>query len=143
MLTTPLIRDADGTLQPASWSHAIVAAAQGLEAARGRTGVLVGGRGTWEDAYAYAKFARIVLDTNDIDFRARPYSAEEADFLAARVAGRPVTVSYSDLEIGAGGRAGRVRTGGRGADGVPAVAQGRPQERRCRCTRSPRSPLAR
>jgi NADH-quinone oxidoreductase subunit G len=38
------------------------------------------------------------LDTNDIDFRARPHSAEEADFLAARVAGRPVTVSYADLE---------------------------------------------
>ena len=60
--------------------------------------MLVGGRVTWEDAYAYSKFARIVLDTNDIDFRARPHSAEEADFLAARVAGRPVTVSYSDLE---------------------------------------------
>jgi NADH-quinone oxidoreductase subunit G len=98
LITTPLIRNADGTLVPASWSHAMVAAAQGLEAARGRTGVLVGGRATWEDAYAYAKFARIALDTNDIDFRARPHSAEEADFLAARVAGRPVTVSYSDLE---------------------------------------------
>jgi NADH-quinone oxidoreductase subunit G len=98
VLTTPLLRNAEGNLEPASWSHAIVAAAQGLEAARGRAGVLVGGRGTWEDAYAYAKFARIVLDSNDIDFRARPYSAEEADFLAARVAGRPVTVSYSDLE---------------------------------------------
>jgi len=98
LITTPLIRDADGSLQPASWSHAMAAAAQGLEAARGRTGVLVGGRMTWEDAYAYSKFARITLDTNDIDFRARPHSAEEADFLAARVAGRPVTVSYSDLE---------------------------------------------
>jgi len=98
VITTPLIRDADGTLQPASWSAAIVTAAQGFEAARGRTGVLVGGRATWEDAYAYSKFARIALDTNDIDFRARPQSAEEAEFLAARVAGRPVTVSYSDLE---------------------------------------------
>ncbi|ORW31235.1 NADH-quinone oxidoreductase subunit G [Mycobacterium paraense] len=98
VITTPLIRDANGELQPASWSHAIVAAVQGLEAARGRTGVLVGGRATWEDAYAYSKFARITLDTNDIDFRARPHSAEEADFLAARVAGRPVTVSYADLE---------------------------------------------
>ncbi len=98
LITTPLIRDADGTLVPASWSHAMVAAARGLEAARGRTGVLVGGRATWEDAYAYAKFARITLDTNDIDFRARSHSAEEADFLAARIAGRPVTVSYSDLE---------------------------------------------
>jgi NADH-quinone oxidoreductase subunit G len=98
LITTPLVRDADGTLQPASWSHAIVTTAQALEAARGRSGVLVGGRVTWEDAYAYSKFARITLDTNDIDFRARPHSAEEADFLAARVAGRPVTVTYSDLE---------------------------------------------
>ncbi|MCV7444318.1 NADH-quinone oxidoreductase subunit G [Mycobacterium paraense] len=98
VITTPLIRDANGELQPASWSHAIVAAVQGLEAARGRTGVLVGGRATWEDAYAYSKFARITLDTNDIDFRARPHSAEETDFLAARVAGRPVSVSYADLE---------------------------------------------
>ncbi|OBI48734.1 NADH-quinone oxidoreductase subunit G [Mycobacterium sp. E787] len=98
VITNPLVRDANGELQPASWSHAIVAAAEGLEAARGRTGVLVGGRATWEDAYAYSKFARITLDTNDIDFRARPHSAEEADFLAARVAGRPVTVSYTDLE---------------------------------------------
>jgi len=98
VITTPLIRDADGSLVPASWSHAMATAIQGLEAARGRTGVLVGGRATWEDAYAYSKFARITLDTNDIDFRARPHSAEEAEFLAARVAGRPMTVSYSDLE---------------------------------------------
>ncbi len=98
LIATPLIRGTDGELAPASWAHAIVAATQGLEAARGRTGVLVGGRVTWEDAYAYAKFARIVLNTNDIDFRARPQSAEEADFLAARIAGRPVSVSYADLE---------------------------------------------
>lgn len=98
VITTPLIRDSSGSLVPASWSLAMATAAQGLDAARGRTGVLVGGRATWEDAYAYGKFARITLETNDIDFRARPHSAEEADFLAARVAGRPVTVSYSDLE---------------------------------------------
>jgi len=98
VITTPLTRDADGSLVPTSWAYAVAVATQGLEAARGRTGVLVGGRVTWEDAYAYAKFARITLDTNDIDFRARPHSAEEADFLAARIAGRPITVSYTDLE---------------------------------------------
>ncbi|WP_050947710.1 NADH-quinone oxidoreductase subunit G [Mycobacterium xenopi] len=97
-ITTPLVRDASGTLVPASWSHALGAAAQGLGAARGRAGVIVGGRATWEDAYAYAKFARIALGTNDIDFRIRPHSAEESQFLSARVAGRPITVSYSDLE---------------------------------------------
>ncbi|MFD7338827.1 NADH-quinone oxidoreductase subunit G [Streptomyces violascens] len=87
-LTTPLVRDSEtGELQPASWPEALEAAAAGLAAARGRAGVLAGGRLTVEDAYAYAKFARIALDTNDVDFRARVHSAEEADFLAARVAG--------------------------------------------------------
>ncbi|MEE1751810.1 NADH-quinone oxidoreductase subunit G [Streptomyces sp. SP18CS02] len=86
-LTTPLVRGADGTLAPASWPEALEAAARGLGAARGRAGVLAGGRLTVEDSYAYAKFARVALDTNDIDFRARPHSSEEADFLAARVAG--------------------------------------------------------
>ena len=41
-ITTPLIRDADGELVPASWSHALDIAARGLRAARGRAGVLVG-----------------------------------------------------------------------------------------------------
>ena len=69
-----------------------------MAAAAGSAGVLVGGRATVEDAYAYAKFARMVLGTNDIDFRARPHSAEEAEFLAAHVAGQPMTVTYADLE---------------------------------------------
>ncbi|MEO3978516.1 NADH-quinone oxidoreductase subunit G [Streptomyces sp. CAU 1734] len=103
-LTTPLVRDAAGVLQPASWPEALAAAAAGLTAARGRTGVLAGGRLTVEDAYAYAKFARVALDTNDIDFRARAHSGEEADFLAARVAGKGwdlgggAGVTYSVLE---------------------------------------------
>ncbi|UUO00923.1 NADH-quinone oxidoreductase subunit G [Mycolicibacterium novocastrense] len=97
-ITTPLIRDEDGKLRPASWSEALVVAGNGLAGAAGSAGVLVGGRMTVEDAYAYSKFARIVLDTNDIDFRARSHSAEEAEFLAARVAGQPMTVTYADLE---------------------------------------------
>jgi NADH-quinone oxidoreductase subunit G len=60
--------------------------------------VLVGGRSTVEDAYAYSKFARIVLNTNDIDFRIRAHSDEETAFLASDVAGQPMTVSYADLE---------------------------------------------
>lgn len=97
-ITTPQVRDDDGTLRPASWSEALAVAAAGLAAADRRTGVIVGGRATVEDAYAYTKFARMVLDTNDVDFRVRPHSAEEADFLTAHVAGHPMTVTYSDLE---------------------------------------------
>ncbi|MFR9789705.1 NADH-quinone oxidoreductase subunit G [Streptomyces sp. MB22_4] len=87
-IDTPLVRGAEGTLEPASWPEALEAAARGLTAARSRAGVLTGGRLTVEDAYAYSKFARVALGTNDIDFRARVHSAEEAAFLASRVAGR-------------------------------------------------------
>jgi NADH-quinone oxidoreductase subunit G len=97
-ITTPLVRDDDGKLRPASWSEALGIAGAGLAAAIGSAGVLVGGRATVEDAYAYSKFARIVLGTNDIDFRSRPHSDEELAFLAAHVAGRPMTVTYADLE---------------------------------------------
>ncbi|MYX20342.1 NADH-quinone oxidoreductase subunit G, partial [Streptomyces sp. SID8380] len=88
-LTNPLVRDAEsGELRVVSWPEALEAAAAGLAGARGRAGILTGGRLTVEDAYAYSKFARVALGTNDIDFRARAHSAEEADFLAAHVAGR-------------------------------------------------------
>ncbi len=97
-LGTPLVRDEAGVLVPASWPEAVEAAAAGLLAARGRAGVLTGGRLTLEDAYGYAKFARLALGSNDIDMRARPHSAEEAQFLAGQVAGRGIGVSYADLE---------------------------------------------
>ncbi len=96
-ITTPLIRE-DGALRPASWSEALTVAGASLLAAGANTGVLVGGRCTVQDAYAYSKFARMVLGTNDIDFRARPHSGEEAEFLAARIAGQPMTLRYAELE---------------------------------------------
>jgi NADH-quinone oxidoreductase subunit G len=100
-LTGPLVRDPDsGELEPASWPAAFAVAARGLAAARDRggVGVLTGGRLTREDAYAYAKFARLVLRSNDIDFRARPHSAEEASFLAAHVAGTGLGVTFAAVE---------------------------------------------
>ena len=94
------MRGDDGELRVASWREALEAAAAGLRAATS-TGVLVGGRVSSEDAYAYGKFARIVLGTNDVDFRARPHSAEEADFLASTVVATGPdggAVTYADLE---------------------------------------------
>ncbi len=96
-LASPLVRDADGVLRPASWSEALAVAARGLLAARGRAGVLPGGRLTLEDAYGYAKFARVALGTNDVDMRARPHSAEELQFLADHVAAR-ISVTYDEIE---------------------------------------------
>ncbi|WP_309649376.1 NADH-quinone oxidoreductase subunit G [Nocardioides sp.] len=99
-LTYPQVRDEDGSLRPASWPEAFAVAARGLRAA-GPAGVLLGGRHTAEDAYAYSKFARVALGTNDVDFRARPHSAEEAQFLASQVvltAPEGGGVTYADLE---------------------------------------------
>ncbi len=106
-ITEPLVRDQEGNLQVTSWPEALDAAARGLLAARNAkgVGVLVGGRVSGEDAYAYSKFARVVLQTNDIDFRARPHSVEEADFLASNVvatgpaaAGAGGSVTYADIQ---------------------------------------------
>ena len=106
-ITEPLVRDQEGNLQVASWPEALDAAARGLLAAREAkgVGVLLGGRVSGEDAYAYSKFARVVLKTNDIDFRARPHSVEEAEFLASNVvatgpaaSGGGGSVTYADIQ---------------------------------------------
>jgi len=95
----PLVRE-NGELRPASWPEAMSIAAQGLTGAGAgsETGVLIGGRSTLEDAYAYSKFARTVLSTDNIDFRARASSAEEAQFLASSIAGRTLATTYRDLD---------------------------------------------
>ena len=98
-ILSPLVRNADGELEESAWPEALERAAVGLRNARDNGGVAVlpGGRLTEEDAYAYSKFARVALGTNDIDFRARPNSPEELAFLGTVVAGR-TPLSYSDLE---------------------------------------------
>ncbi len=107
-ITYPRIRE-DGELRPASWPEAFAVAARGLEevlrdasalgssGTTGGVGVLTGGRLTAEDAFAYSTFARVALGTHDIDFRARPHSAEEAAFLASEVVLRQ-GATYADLE---------------------------------------------
>lgn len=116
-LERPLVRDAEtGELREASWPDALSVAAAGLAAARdgdfsaasangddevgAGVGVLLGGHLTYEDAYSYAKFARLGLGTNDIDARIRSISGEEHDFLAARVAGQPLgsSATFADIE---------------------------------------------
>ncbi|MDN5765663.1 MAG: NADH-quinone oxidoreductase subunit G [Humibacillus sp.] len=110
----PMVRGTDGQLKVVGWPEALAAAAAGLSRSSA-AGVLVGGRVSTEDAYAYGKFARVVLGTNDIDFRARPHSLEEVEFLAkhvvatapgvqsgsaggSEVGAAPGSVTYADLE---------------------------------------------
>jgi NADH-quinone oxidoreductase subunit G len=90
----PLVRGVDGELHEASWPEALAVAAAGLNGKR--VGVLAGGRLTTEDAYGYSKFARVTLATNDIDFRSRPHSDEERNFLAAVLGDLKTT--YADID---------------------------------------------
>ena len=71
-ITTPLVRDDDGELR----SGVVVGGprrggAPGWRPRAAAPGCWSAAGCTVEDAYAYAKFARMVLGTNDIDFRAR------------------------------------------------------------------------
>ncbi|OKL48737.1 NADH-quinone oxidoreductase subunit G [Boudabousia marimammalium] len=95
-LRHPLVRNEAGELVPTSWADALDRVAQALRS--GTSGYLPGGRLTFEDSYAWAKFARVVGRTNDIDQRVRFGSDEELKFLAARVAGTGLGVTYRDLE---------------------------------------------
>lgn len=98
-LNQPLVRE-DGKLVATSWSDALDRARRGLEraGAEGTVGLLPGGRLTFEDAWAWSKFARTVLRTDSIDARSRSLSEEERGFLASRVAGSGLGVTYTELE---------------------------------------------
>jgi len=96
-LTNPMIRE-NGELRVASWPEAIDLVARKLAESYGNAAVIPGGRMTLEDAYAYGKFARVALATDDIDFRSRPSSEEERELIASLVAGSGLGVTYSDLE---------------------------------------------
>ncbi len=71
-ITTPLVRQANGKLEPVSWEVAFTHVGQKLRElrdARGgeSMGVIGGNRLTNEEAYLLQKFARTVLQTNSID----------------------------------------------------------------------------
>ncbi|MFI8892347.1 molybdopterin oxidoreductase family protein [Streptomyces paradoxus] len=75
-LTSPLVRDEDGTLVPASWDEALDRIAAGLGRTRAEhgpdaVGVFGGGGLTNEKAYTLGKFARVVLGTSQIDYNGR------------------------------------------------------------------------
>jgi NADH-quinone oxidoreductase subunit G len=71
-ITTPLVRQPDGTLKPVSWEAALDHAGKKLRELRdtrgGKSiGVVGSNRLTNEEAYLLQKFARSVLQTNNID----------------------------------------------------------------------------
>src|ERR1700744_788646 len=80
-LTKPLVRNASGVLEPATWDHALRYAAGKLKeriATQGgaAVGVIGSNRTTNEENYLLQKFARTVLGTNNIDHeRTTDYAA--------------------------------------------------------------------
>ena len=99
-LREPIARNELGSPVVTGWVDALRSAARGFSKAResgpSAVGVITGGRLTDEDAYAVSRFARDVLGTNNVDFRLKPRTAEEADVLGA-VAGT-MSVTYDKLE---------------------------------------------
>ncbi len=89
-LTTPLLRNAAGELEPATWEDALrVAGARLKEVRDSRGGATIGvigsNRTTNEENYLLQKFARTVLATNNIDHeRTTDYAA-----FACALAGHP------------------------------------------------------
>ena len=98
-LTTPLVRNAKGKLEPATWEQALRLAASMLKEVRdSRGGAAIGvvgsNRTTNEENYLLQKFARTVLQTNNIDHER---SADYAAF-ARTLAGHPgKTASLRDI----------------------------------------------
>lgn len=97
-LNTPFVRE-NGQLVPTSWSDALDRVHRALASLSGdQVGFLPGGRLSFEDAWAWSKFARSVVGSDSIDMRSRSHSEEERSFLASHVAGSGLGVTYSQLE---------------------------------------------
>jgi formate dehydrogenase major subunit len=102
-LTTPLIRDADGVLHPASWDEAIerivseltrIKAEYGPDAIAG----LASSRATNEDCYALQRMLRAALGTNNIDNCSRVCHSPTSWALRKSLGLSGATGSFDDFE---------------------------------------------
>ncbi|MFP5209374.1 MAG: NADH-quinone oxidoreductase subunit NuoG [Acidobacteriota bacterium] len=98
-LSTPMVRNAAGKLEPATWAQALAAAASKLKEIRetrggAAIGVIGSNRTTNEENYLLQKFARTVLHTNNID-HAR--STDYAAFARALAGHKDKTASLRDI----------------------------------------------
>jgi NADH-quinone oxidoreductase subunit G len=98
-LNTPLVRTAQGKLEPATWDHALRAAAAKLkEVCDTRGGSAIGVVGsnhtTNEENYLLQKFARTVLGTNNIDHER---TTDYASFARALAGHKGRAASLRDL----------------------------------------------
>jgi NADH-quinone oxidoreductase subunit G len=97
-LGKPLVRNSEGTLEPATWEHALRVAANKLKEIRdtrggAAIGVIGSCRSTNEENYLLQKFARTVLGTNHIDHER---SADYAAFARALAGNKEKAASLRD-----------------------------------------------
>jgi NADH-quinone oxidoreductase subunit G len=98
-LTKPLVRNAEGKLEPATWEQALrLAAARLTEVRNSKSGAAIGVVGsnqtTNEENYLLQKFARTVLQTNNIDHE---HSTDYAAFARALAGHKEKAASLRDI----------------------------------------------
>jgi NADH-quinone oxidoreductase subunit G len=98
-LSKPLVRNAAGKLEPATWEHAFRSATAGLKKAletKGGASIAVIGSNqtTNEENYLLQKFARTVLQTNNID---HDRTTDYASFARALAGHKEKTASLRDI----------------------------------------------
>jgi predicted molibdopterin-dependent oxidoreductase YjgC len=101
-LTTPLIRQPDGSFAPASWAEALDLVAERLSAQRGAVGAVAGSKLTNEELYLLQKVMRAGLGTNNIDAPARYPEAEALAVLEETFGYAAMTNNLLDTRQAAG-----------------------------------------
>jgi len=96
-LTQPLIRR-NGVLEEASWDEALDLVADKLVEYRGQFGALASAKGTNEDGYVIQKFARSVMDTNNIDHCTRLCHSPSVHAMLQSLGSGATSNSYLDYE---------------------------------------------
>jgi formate dehydrogenase major subunit len=102
-LTTPLIRDAEGELQPASWEQALARIAAELGRIKRDHGAdaiagLASSRATNEDCYAMQRLIRAAVGTNNIDNCSRVCHSPTSFALRKSFGLSGATGSFTDLD---------------------------------------------
>jgi NADH-quinone oxidoreductase subunit G len=98
-LSKPLVRNAAGQLEPTTWEHAFRVASAKLKEIRdtkggSAIGVIGSNQATNEENYLLQKFARTVLNTNNIDHER---TTDYASFARALAGHRDKTASLRDI----------------------------------------------
>jgi formate dehydrogenase alpha subunit len=96
-LKVPLIRR-NGVLEEASWDEALDLVSEKFVEYRGSFGALASAKGTNEDAYVMQKFARSVMDTNNIDHCTRLCHSPSVHAMLQSLGSGATSNSYVDYE---------------------------------------------